>query len=156
MDFLNSLSATHKKKESKKNASLWYVHTSRLGRHAVFLEYLVSFKVAGGWFHMEGVLLSDFLDMMIWIMDGRNAWRNFNGFTSQTLCVFLQYFFTFAASVSMPSAHYDKLNKYLTLSLRKWIQLVKILLVWVGTHYKSWTCSFSVSHCWSGVSCGWL
>ena len=64
---------------------------------------------------MEGVLLSDFLDMMIWIMDGiEMPDLNFNGFTSQTLCVFPRFFFTFAASVSMPSAHYDKLNKYLT------------------------------------------
>lgn len=30
------------------------------------------------------------------------------------MCFSPIFFFTFAASVSMPSAHYDKLNKYLT------------------------------------------
>ena len=87
-----------------------------------FSEYFVSFKVVGGWFHMEGFLLSDFLDMIIWIMDDiEMPDLNFNGFTSQTLCVFPRgfvclfvCFLTFATSVSMPSAHYDKLNKYLT------------------------------------------
>ena len=44
---------------------------------------------------MEGVLLSDFLDMMIWIMDGiEMPDLNFNGFTSQTLCVFPRFFFS--------------------------------------------------------------
>ena len=71
---------------------------------------------------MEGFLLSDFLDMIIWIMDDiEMPDLNFNGFTSQTLCVFPRgfvclfvCFLTFDTSVSMPSAHYDKLNKYLT------------------------------------------
>lgn len=83
-----------------------------------FSEYFVSFKVVGGWFHMEGILLSDFLDMMIWIMDEiEMPDLNFNGFTSQTLCVFSRFSWmnlTFATSVSKPSAHYDKLNRYLT------------------------------------------
>lgn len=43
---------------------------------------------------MEGVLLSDFLDMIIWIMDDiEMPDLNFNGFTSQTLCVFPRGFF---------------------------------------------------------------
>ena len=90
-----------------------------------FSGYFVSFKVVGGWFHMEGVLLSDFLDMIIWIMDDiEMPDLNFNGFTSQTLCVFpwvclFFFFLTFATSVSMPSAHYDKLNKYLTFVTEK-------------------------------------
>lgn len=85
---------------------------------------------------MEGVLLSDFLDMIIWIMDDiEMPDLNFNGFTSQTLCVFPRGFFclfvflTFATSVSMPSAHYDKLNKYLTFVPEKMNPVGKILLV---------------------------
>lgn len=51
---------------------------------------------------MEGVLLSDFLDMMIWIMDGIEMLDlNFNGFTSQTLpaCFSAIFFFFFFFSL---------------------------------------------------------
>ena len=92
---------------------------------------------------MEGVLLSDFLDMIIWIMDDIEMPNlNFNGFTSQTLCVFprvcLFFFLTFATSVSMPSAHYDKLNKYLTFVTEKVNPVGEDSIgMQVGTHYIS-------------------
>jgi len=43
------------------------------------------------------------------------------------VCLFV--FLTFATSVSMPSAHYDKLNKYLTFVPEKMNPVGKILLV---------------------------
>ena len=55
---------------------------------------------------MEGVLRSDFLDMMIWIMDGiEMPDLNFNGFTSQTLCVFPQFFFSLLLQVFLCPLH---------------------------------------------------